>query len=375
MTLTTVANPQIYLAADLGSSASKFFYRLHPGQTVPLWMGAEVADGLSAVSVPSLNASGRPQDSAWLQLDDEIVLVGDAAKAFLETNSLMAKKSQMAAYKIAAVLGAIATAEELPTHYDATVWLALPLTEIRTRNEVAEQLQSLCQSGFKFRDTPQRIGLSLKFFPEGFGLYLRHKQQLESLGQSIAQRCMMVLMMGHRNLSALYFEGGSLRVASSSSNGPGFWPVFEKTADSLGVTTADYGALMNALMTGRNQQISQSRGSLYDFGELAEAVQQTYWQAVQVHLQDHVFKQLGNSTVDITVSGGASHVLRSRLEDYFDSLNLTERVTFADGSQSQLTAIASQLTESAIIPTLPLRMVDCYGLFQGLIGKLCKVTA
>ncbi|MEL6250302.1 MAG: hypothetical protein AAFR15_20105 [Cyanobacteria bacterium J06627_15] len=108
MTLTTVANPQIYLAADLGSSASKFFYRVHPGQTVPLWMGAEVADGLSAVSVPSLNASGRPQECAWLQLDDKIVLVGDAAKAFLETNSLMAKKSQMAAYKIAAALGAIA---------------------------------------------------------------------------------------------------------------------------------------------------------------------------------------------------------------------------------------------------------------------------
>ena len=128
---------------------------------------------IPSVSVPSLNASGRPQDSAWLQLDEEIVLVGDAAKAFLETNSLMAKKSQMAAYKIVAALGAISTAEELPTHYDATVWLALPLTEIRTRNEVAEQLQSLCQSDFKFRDTPQRIQLSLKFFPEGFGLYLQ----------------------------------------------------------------------------------------------------------------------------------------------------------------------------------------------------------
>ena len=67
--------------------------------------------------------------------------------------------------------------------------------------------------------------------------------------------------------------------------------------------------------------------------------------------------------------------MRSRLEDYFEDLNLTDRVTFADGSQSQLTAIASQLPESAIIPTLPLRMVDCYGLFQGLIGKLSKVTA
>ena len=34
-----------------------------------------------------LNAGGRPQDSAWLTMDDEVVAVGDAANAFLEVNS------------------------------------------------------------------------------------------------------------------------------------------------------------------------------------------------------------------------------------------------------------------------------------------------
>ena len=43
-----------------------------------------------------------------------------------------------------------------------------------------------------------------------------------------------------------------------------------------------------------------------------------------------------NGAIDITVSGGASHVLRPRLEDYFDSLNLTDRVTFADGSSQTI---------------------------------------
>jgi hypothetical protein len=82
MTKTTVALPTIHLAGNLGASASKFFYRVHPGQTVPIWMNAAVANGLSESALPSLNTGGRPQDSTWLNMNSEIVLVGEAAKAF-----------------------------------------------------------------------------------------------------------------------------------------------------------------------------------------------------------------------------------------------------------------------------------------------------
>ena len=375
MTKTTVGMPTIHLAGDLGASASKFFYRVQPGQTVPLWMASAVANGLTDAALPSLNAGGRPHDSTWLRLKDEIVLVGESAKAFLETTSISANKAEKAAYKIVAALGVISELEQLPNQYQAFVWVPLPLTEIRTREQIAYRLNDICEQGFICRGKQQQVKLILKFFPEGFGLYLNRKQQLDSINCVITQRRTLILMMGHRNLSILCFEGGSLRAARSNSDGPGFWPVFEKATRSLGVPTTDYTALMLALTTGRSKQISQANAGLSDFGPQATFVRQTYWQSVSIYLQDNLLGQLTEATVDIVLSGGGSSILRTQLTDYFSSLGLSDRLIFADIMQPQLTDVVNQLSETAHNSSLPLRMADCYGLFQGLIGKLTKVTA
>lgn len=367
--------PTIHLAGDIGASASKFFYRVQPGQTVPLWMDAAVANGLTDAALPSLNAGGRPQDSTWLQFSDEIVLVGESAKAFLTTTSISANKSDKAAYKIAAALGIIAELEQLPSQYQAFVWLPLPLTEIRTREQIAHRLNDICEQGFVCREKRQQVQLILKFFPEGFGLYLNRKQQLDIINCSINQRRTLILMMGHRNLSILCFEGGSLRAGRSNSDGPGFWPAFEKATRSAGVPPTDYTALMLTLTTGRSQQISQAQASVADFGPQAMFVRQTYWQAVSIYLQDNLLGQLTNGAVDVVLSGGGSSILRAELTDYFSSLGLSDRLIFANTMQPQLTDLVSQLPEAAQNSSLPLRMADCYGLFQGLIGKLTKIAA
>jgi len=70
MKLAPVASPVVQLAADLGSSASKLFYRVQADQCAPIWMGAEVADGLSSVVLSGVSTAGRPQDMAWLELMD-----------------------------------------------------------------------------------------------------------------------------------------------------------------------------------------------------------------------------------------------------------------------------------------------------------------
>ena len=375
MTKTTVGMPTIHLAGDIGASASKFFYRVQPGQTVPLWMDAAVANGLTDAALPSLNVGGRPQDSTWLRLDNEIVLVGESAKAFLETTSISANKSEKAAYKIAAALGIIAELEQLPSQYQAFVWLPLPLTEIRTREQIATKFNDICEQGFLFRERQQNVQPILKFFPEGFGLYLNRKQQLDIINGSINQRRTLVLMMGHRNLSILCFEGGSLRAGRSNSDGPGFWPAFEKATRSAGVPPTDYTALMLALTTGRAKQISQAQARLSDFGPQANLVRQTYWQSVSIYLQDNLLGQLTEAAVDLVLSGGGSSILRSQLSEYFSSLGLSDRLIFADTMQPQLTDTVSQLPEAAQNSSIPLRMADCYGLFQGLIGKLTKVAA
>jgi hypothetical protein len=375
MTATAIAPPTISLAADLGTSASKFFYRVGTSQFKPLWMGAEVAEGLTVAALPSVNAGGRPQDHAWLQIEDEVVLVGDIAKAFLDTNSLTANKAAMAAYKLVAALGVAAELDRLPSGYEATLWMPLPLTEIRTRDEIAAKLSAICDRGFVFRGKPQQVKVSLKCFPEGFGLYLNRKKQLAATGQAIEQRRTLILMMGHRNLSVLCFEDGSLKTAHSNSDGPGFWSAFEKATRSLGVTPTDYPSLLAALTTGRTQQISQARAGLVDFGAIAQAVQQTYWKSVSVYLQDNLLGQLAEGKVDLVMSGGASVVLRQALTDYFEQLGLSAHISFADGTAERLPEIVQSLSEAATQPNLPLRMADCFGLFQGLIGKSSKAIA
>jgi hypothetical protein len=366
--------PIVSLVGDLGTSASKFFYRLTPGLTVPFWMGAEVAEGLTPAILPNINIGGRPQDSAWLQIVDEVILVGEVAKTFLNANSLSENKAEKAAYKLAAALGVIAEHEKLPSQYQAVVWVPLPLTEIRTRDEIATTLGTIAEQGFVFRGQSQQVKLSLKFFPEGFGLYLNRKKQLDTIGFAIEQRRTLIAMMGHRNLSILCFEGGSLKTAQSNSDGPGFWSAFEKAARSLGVTPADYSALLSALTTGQTKQISQVRAGVYDFAEMAEAVRQTYWQAVSVYLQDNLLRQLADRSVDIIISGGAAHVLRPTITQYFEQLGLSQQLMFADGMQERLTEVVSQLPEAAANPSLPLRMADCYGLFQGLIAKSSRIA-
>jgi hypothetical protein len=338
-------------------------------------MDSAVADGLGETALPSIGSQHQPQSSTWLEIGSEVVLVGALAKGFLDANSLSENKADKAAYKIAAALGVIAELEQLPSQYQATIWLPLPLTEIRTREQIAAKLNDICDSSFLCRGRPQQVQPILKFFPEGFGLYLNRKRQLDSLHRTIDQRRTLILMMGHRNLSILCFEGGSLRTGRSNSDGPGFWPAFEKATRSAGVPPTDYAPLMLALTTGKAKQISQAQAGIFDFGAYANFVRQTYWQAVSIHLQDNLLGQLTDSSVDIILSGGGSQIIRAELTDYFNTLGLDERIIYADKMQPQLTEVVSQLPEAAQNSSLTLRMSDCYGLFQGLIGKLTKVAA
>ncbi len=374
MKLASVALPTVYLASDLGSSASKIFYRVHPAQAQPLWMGAEVAEGLSRVMLSGLGTGGRPQDNAWLEIGDDVVMVGESAKAVLEANSLSANKSEKAVYKLAAALGVVAELEKLPSRYRAVVWLALPLAEVPTRHSITTRLTELCQQGFTCRGRAQQVDVTLKCYPEGFGLYLRRKQQLDDLGQSINHRHTAIVMMGHRNLSTLAFEHGSLNLGGAASDGPGFWPNFEKAARSAGVTAPDYPALMRALSSGEPHQISPAKAGVVDFSEAMTSVQGLYSQAVMVYLRDNLVKRVVEQSVDVVVSGGASQIIQTQLDDFFADLHCTDRVIVVDGSDDRLTRVVNQLPEVSQNSTLARRMADGYGLFLGLLGSLTTVA-
>lgn len=112
--------------------------------------------------------------------------------------------------------------ENLPAHFEAIVWVLLTINGLATRQRIAFRLTEICQ-GFRFQDeTDYRVSLKLNFRPEGYGIYVLRKQQLQQAGLAIAQRTTWIEMLGHRNGTQLAFETGTLNAAKSTSKFPGF---------------------------------------------------------------------------------------------------------------------------------------------------------
>ena len=91
-----------------------------------LWIGAEIVPHLPQASLFRFGSGGgRHQDDAWVQIGQEIVLVEDMARTYLNDNSLRVNKAELAAYKLTALLGVVAEAEDSPKAFKAMVWLSL----------------------------------------------------------------------------------------------------------------------------------------------------------------------------------------------------------------------------------------------------------
>jgi hypothetical protein len=171
MTRLLSGKSKVLLVGDLGSSASKFFYRVGQGSVHPLWMGAEVATDVSQtlLALMGVGGGGRPQDSAWLQMGGEVVLVGEAAKALLERNSMRAHKAELAVYKMAAALGVVAELEDLPQGFEVVFWLALPLTELGTREASALRLKLWASPALSFVESRFSVGSRSRSIRRGLG--------------------------------------------------------------------------------------------------------------------------------------------------------------------------------------------------------------
>jgi hypothetical protein len=365
--------PTLLLACDLGKSGGKFFYKLLNGQTHALWMDAEVAQR-SAAGVTQANQGGRPQDNAWFRRGDELTSVGKAAQAFLDYNSFKEDKSLKAAERIAGALGAIAKAEHLPPRFEAIVWVLLPINELATRQRISTRLSEICK-GFSFQgETEYRIDLNLSFRPEGYGIYVQRKFQLQQARVTIAQRTTWIEMLGHRNGTQLAFETGTLNTAKSTSKFPGFWESFEKAANAAGVSVTEYGVLLQALDSRQPEQYSVAKGATIDFSEAIAQVEAVYLGLLDSHFNDHLIPNLAVGKGDVILAGGAAYLMRESLWRYFEERGFSSRLSFAWDNQAALTCLVeTQLPEAHEIPSLPTRMTDGFGLFQALLGEMNRM--
>ena len=121
-----------------------------------------------------------------------------------------------------------------------------------------------------------RVNLTLSFRPEGYGIYVQRKAQLQQAGLSIAQRTTWIEMLGHRNGTQLAFETGTLNSAKSTSKFPGFWESFEKAANEAGVSVTEYDVLLRSLETRQAQQYSEAKGTSVDFSAAIAQVEAAY---------------------------------------------------------------------------------------------------
>jgi hypothetical protein len=360
--------PTLLLACDLGKSGGKFFYKLLHGQTHALWMEAEVAQR-EAAGVESISPGGRPQDSAWYRNGEVLTFVGKAAQRFLDYNSFKEDKSLKAPERIVGALGAIAKTEGLPSRFDAVVWVLLPINELATRQQISSRLTTLGQ-GFRFQDEVEyRVNLTLSFRPEGYGIYVQRKAQLQQTGISIAQRTTWIEMLGHRNGTQLAFETGTLNSAKSTSKFPGFWESFEKAANAAGVSVTEYDVLLRALETRQAQQYSVAKGTAVDFSAAIAQVEAAYLASLESHFTDHLLPSLATGKGDVVLAGGAAYLMREPLRQFFDERGFAPRLLFAWEHQEALTQLVkAQLPEAVEMPSLPMRMTDGFGLFQALLG-------
>lgn len=359
----------IYLAGDLGKSACKFLYWNTAEELQPLWLGSDVAEGVSPTVIRKFDAAGDLAESTWLQLGDRTILVGNSAADY--GSSFSADKVQVAAYQVVAALGLAATQLGIQA-YNAVVSLAVPLNEYRFKAEIETRLKEI-GNGVVFCGQQQQFTVTSSFYPEGTGLYLLHKKEREQAMSAPYFRRVVVLMMGHRNLSVLVFESGRLNANhSQTSDNLGFWNCFKADATSSGIREADYPSLMAAVTSGKAQQLSKVAGGLKDFSTAAQAVKEGLMSRVETFCRDNVMDLLINSDrqTDVLVGGGVAHVMRSELRDYFTQLGLAENLYFADGMGGRLLTLAEQTRNAQGDLARPLRFADVYGLAQALAGKV-----
>jgi hypothetical protein len=358
----------LYLAGDLGKSACKFLYWWQDREFQPLWLGSDVVEGVSDTTLRKFDAAGDLAEAAWLKIGDCTVLVGNSAIGY--GSSFAAGKVRIAAYQVAAALG-LAAVQAGVKNYNAVVSLALPLNEFRYRNDVAAKLQEIGQE-FIFCGRQQQCAIAPSFYPEGTGLYLLHKKEREGITATPYTRRVVVLMMGHRNLSVLVYEGGKLNAnLSQTSDTLGFWNCFKADASATGIRETDYNSLLAALTTDNAQQLSKVEGELKDFGAAVAAIRQGEMKRLEAFCRDNLIDLLvGTNQTDIVVGGGVAHVLRSELRDYFTSLGLAENLYFADAIGGRLLTLAEETRNAHADLARPMRFADAYGLAQALAGKV-----
>lgn len=417
----------IYLSVDVGGSLTKVIYKLKNSENADYLLMSPAIEEISQTDLDDYMArlawagNPHPNKQLWVKWNERVMVLGDFASKFDPQDKLMELKYENALWKVLGIIGLIVETEKIkiPPKKPLSINLAilLPWNEYSDRKRFQEKLEKML-ADFKVRNNNLKVALN-KYLcrPEGGGL-----AALQIMKQGIPwlqSQQLGILMFGHRNTTALYFDAGELKLGDSPLLG--FSAMLdmvieaksglnrEQLADAI--LQARYASkdriysvdgyyniytsrpewsncsAIKALATAKDSELRKSE--IYTIESAIKESTARYWQKLERWL-DKVFQ----TPLDrVVIGGGAAYHIQRDLEDYFNCEPETDKerydskpyrtgeykrrnrdkhftpIIWGGGFESKVEDVFNLGYEKALEQSISARLVDCFGLFNYLLAQ------
>ncbi|GAQ00173.1 ParM/StbA family protein [Leptolyngbya sp. NIES-2104] len=420
--------PDLILAIDAGGSQTKIVYTYPASdhyhylvispevEQIPKQRLQEYLDRQGWIGSPVA------ENRAWIECQDEVFILGAFAQNFNPEDRIKERKYENALYKVLAAIGVIVRRHNLPVRKKLSICLGilLPWNEYNDRDLFEDQLK-LMLSNYKFQDLSLRVEIE-RFLcrPEGGGIAVSRIRQKGS--DWLRAQQLGVLMVGHRNVSALHFDRGELKVGDSPLLG--FSILLKRVEELVGGLNLNQlaSALSQAMKDPPSMRVSVRYSSYENIvlqypkwqelksiqalssaksaqlrakevDRIANAIElatQDYWEKLEQWLNKVLPPSLNLD--EVLLGGGAAVYLKPNLERYFNycesigssysgtttrytALESGKHSTKLDWSadlQAQITRYLGISTQNDRSESMVLRFIDCFGLFDYLVSLSSK---
>lgn len=354
----------ITLTIDPGFSLGKSIYQIDGGSQQLLFIEPDSAvvtrESIERYQSQRLGKSS-PEDSAWVCHDNECRVLGFLAQRenFIGSVRLDERKYERAAWTVAALVGSIAQKHDLPSTLLIHLSALLPYSEW---NDI-DKFKRLCEkilADFEFRSVRYQISLGeFDCKPEGGGLGLVRQAQIGST--EFRRSTMVVIMLGHRDASALVLQRGELTKGSTSKIG--FTRLTSAVSSYVSVnhperlTSAIYQA-GDSLRDGALRVLADDEEDLQRLKQSISTARRDYWQAIETWLETAL--PLVDEVQYTVIGGGAAAYLLTPLKKYFKSTS----VSWTAELETVVRETFAQSPELKEDLSLAARLTDAYALFS-----------
>ena len=364
---------QMNVCADLGASELKVIYQLEKNRPCGICLLPNVLEVSSGqVNIYSQTKMPISENIAWLKLRSnaaEVMAVDQLAENIFSISNHQQLKINSADWRILAIIGKIITIEQEKfstsldeVNFKLNLIVLLPYGEFNKkeirlfRTELKKKLRK-----FYHNDIKRVVDLeNVKVLPEGVG----------SLMCCPNRRRMIIIMLGHRNTSYLYFEND--KFINGKSVQLGFYSLVKAFCDKTSGQEENHLTTMalwkSRLNLNELRKISKTQRPEFQVAELQTLTtafnesKKELWTKIKQWL----LKELDTLEFDtMQFTGGVAEFLRPLIvkDEPFKHLPLE----FAGNQYSE--TVKESLNFPGLrdekIEELTLRLVDCYGAFTG----------